>query len=160
MADLQTELFTKVLPKMKLNELKFDDDVGTTQEVQVQTEKPTTNQSEIIWRYIRDNPGCSAGEITGVDDKNNVATRIRQLVKRGIVRQDRSVFPMTNYVVGDVYKTIDVNTRVERMNAARKNKKKLSSAPVAKPKSINILDTMSVVEARALYDQLKKIFGG
>ena len=165
MADLQTELFTKVLPKMKLNELKFDDDVETTAEVKVETDKPTKNQTELIWRYIRDNPGCSARDITCVDDYKNVATRINQLVKRGAVRQDKTTYPIGNYVIGDTYKVIDKETRIKMMRAARGMKKaKGNTKEVAKKvttkSSSNILDGLSVVEARALYDQLKKIFGG
>jgi hypothetical protein len=44
----------------------------------------------------------------------------------------------------------------------KKNKVGRPLKVIKKPQEAkaNILDTMSVVEARALYDQLKKIFGG
>jgi predicted transcriptional regulator len=175
MADLQTEIFRKVLPKMKLNELKFDDDINATVEVTV--EEDTTNQTEIIWRFIRDNPGCAARDVAAnkaIPDYKNVATRINQLVKRGLVTQDKEAFPIKNYVVGDEYPKCSQEDKLKKMRAARqknlaspsktkkKNKVGRPLKVIKKPQEAkaNILDTMSVVEARALYDQLKKIFGG
>lgn len=171
MADLQTEIFKKVLPKMRLNQLTFDDDVNT-QEVHIEVEQPTTNQTELIWRFIRDNPGSTASEVARsniISDSGNVATRITQLVKRGIVRQDKTVHPAKNYTTTVGYKSISMEERIQRMNAARKDgtkkpKKikvvKRKVAPQVQASQGNILDTMSVVQARALYDQLKQIFGG
>jgi hypothetical protein len=178
MADLQTEIFRKVLPQMRLNELKFDDDVGTTTEIKVETEKETTNQTELLWRYIRDNPGSSASDVTkakGITDYKNVATRINQLAKRGVLRQDASEHPIKNYVVDATYPRISKDEKLARMNDARakllakrargegKPKKvKKMGRPVGsgKPTPNSIINSMSVLEARALYDQLKQIFGG
>jgi hypothetical protein len=178
MADLQTEIFRKVLPQMRLNELKFDDDVGTTTEIKVETEKETTNQTELLWRYIRDNPGSSASDVTnakGITDYKNVATRINQLAKRGVLRQDTSDHPIKNYVVDKFYPRISKDEKLARMNAARatlldkrargegKPKKvKKMGRPIGsgKPTPNSIIKAMSVLEARELYDQLKQIFGG
>ena len=112
MADLQTEIFRKVLPQMRLNELKFDDDVGTTTEIKVETEKATTNQTELLWRYIRDNPGSSASDVTkakGITDYKNVATRINQLAKRGVLRQDTNEHPIKNYAQVNLHQIASSN---------------------------------------------------
>ena len=75
---------------------------------------------------------------------------------------------MKNYVVDDKYPRITLEERLQRMQAARGTKpkkikkvKRVVQPSVPTPKqSGNILDTMSVMQARELYDQLKKIFGG
>lgn len=172
MADLQTEIFRKVLPKMQqLNNLTFDDDVGTTTEVKVTTEDTKISQTELLWQYIKNNPGSTAPEMMKaqvIDDYKNTATRVNQLAKRGLLRQDINSHPIKNYVVDDKYPRVTLEERLQRMQAAKGNKakkvkkvKRVVQPSVTTPKqSGNILDTMSVIQARELYDQLKKIFGG
>lgn len=178
MSDLQTEIFTKVLPKMKLNELKFDDDVGAT--VEVVTEEPSNNVTERIWRFIRDNPGCTSGDIAKhePDNAGGVSTRINQLKLKGYVR-GTDEYPMRLYAEKQ-YAGTSKEDKVARMNAARiaklenlkkkpaKAKKKRGrptkesmQQPVqAKPSRVVDLNNLSIVEARKLYDELKQIFGG
>jgi hypothetical protein len=178
MSDLQTEIFTKVLPKMKLNELKFDDDVGATVEIEV--EQPTKNVTERIWRFIRDNPGCTSGDIGKSDPDNagGISTRINQLKMKGFVR-GTDEYPMRLYVEKQ-YTGTSKEDKVARMNAARaaklgnlknkppKVKKKMGrptkesmQQPVqTKPSRVVDLNNLSIVEARKLYDELKQIFGG
>jgi hypothetical protein len=178
MSDLQTEIFTKVLPKMKLNELKFDDDVDATVEVEV--EQPSKNVTERIWRFIRDNPGCTSGDIAKnePDNAGGVSTRINQLKIKGFVR-GTDEYPMRLYIEKQ-YTGTSKEDKVARMNAARaaklgnlKNKppkvKKKMGRPTkqvmqqpaqAKPSRVVDLNNLSIVEARKLYDELKQIFGG
>jgi hypothetical protein len=178
MSDLQTEIFTKVLPKMKLNELKFDDDADAT--VEVQAEQPTNNVTERIWRFIRDNPGCTSGDInkSEPDNAGGVSTRIAQLKLKGYVR-GTDEYPMKLYVAKQ-YTGTSAEDKIARMNAARaaklenlnnksaKTKKKRGrptkesmQQPVqAKPSRVVDLNNLSIVEARKLYDELKQIFGG
>ena len=178
MSDLQTEIFTKVLPKMKLNELKFDDDADAT--VEVQAEQPTKNVTERIWRFIRDNPGCTSGDInkSEPDNAGGVSTRIAQLKLKGYVR-GTDEYPMKLYVTKQ-YTGTSAEDKIARMNAARaaklenlKNKppkvKKKMGRPAkatlqqpaqAKPSRVVDLNNLSIVEARKLYDELKQIFGG
>lgn len=172
MADLQTEIFRKVLPKMQqLNNLTFDDDVGTTTEVKVTTEPVKVSQTEQLWQYIKDNPGSTAPEMfkaKAIADYKNIATRVNQLAKRGLLRQDINSHPMKNYVVDETYPRVTLEDRLQRMQNARGTKpkkikkvKRVVQPVVETPKTpVNILDTMSVMQARELYDQLKKIFGG
>jgi len=172
MADLQTEIFRKVLPKMQqLNNLTFDDDVGTTTEVKVTTEDTKISQTELLWQYIKDNPGSTAPgmfKARVIDDYKNIATRVNQLAKRGLLRQDINSHPMKNYVVDETYPRVTLEDRLQRMQNARGTKpkkikkvKRVVQPVVETPKTpVNILDTMSVMQARELYDQLKKIFGG
>jgi len=62
MASLQDEL-TKVLPQMKLDNLKFDDDVSVSPDAvqpEVDNQVPITQQ---IWRVIKDIPGVTTKEL-------------------------------------------------------------------------------------------------
>ncbi len=179
MSDLQTEIFTKVLPKMKLNELKaYDDDGEAT--VEVAAEEPTNNVTERIWRFIRDNPGCTSGDVTKHEPNNagGVYTRINQLRLKGYIRSTDE-YPMRLYVVKP-YTGTTKEEQVARMNAARtaklenlknkppKPKKKMGRPTKAamqqpvqtKPSRVVDLNNLSIVEARKLYDELKQIFGG
>lgn len=179
MSDLQTEIFTKVLPKMKLNELKaYDDDGEAT--VEVAAEAPTDNVTERIWRFIRDNPGCTSGDINkhAPHTAGGISTRINQLRVKGYIRSTDD-YPMKLYVA-KLYTGTTKEEQVARMNAARtvkleglknkppKAKKKMgrptkaaTQQPVqTKPSRVVDLNNLSIVEARKLYDELKQIFGG
>lgn len=178
MSDLQTEIFTKVLPKMKtLNELKFDDDVGAT--VEVATEPDAANVTDAIWRYVRDNPGCTSADIgRNVDGLNGgVSTRINQLKSKGYVRATDD-WPMKLYVAKE-YAPLTKEQRTANMMAAREKwleaarskpkvkkvrgrpRKEVKAAPAPTPKPSRVVDlnNLSIVEARKLYDELKQIFG-
>lgn len=186
MPDLQTEIFTKVVPKMRLNDLNFDDDANAT--VEVVNEQAAANVTEAVWRYVRDNPGCTSAEIgRNVDGLNGgVTTRIAQLKKKGYIRATDD-WPMKLYV-DKPYAPLPKEARIENMMKAREkwletkaNKPKIkkvrgrprkeatahkapnsSSWSGPKPKESRVVDlnNMSIVEARKLYDELKQIFGG
>jgi hypothetical protein len=186
MADLQTEIFTKVLPKMQsLTNLNFDDDANAEATTQVETAQPVLSITERIWRFIAANPNCTAKDITAVvkDDKG-VATRINQLRSRGFVVTNYAEFPH-RHSVGKPYQSTTKEERTARMMEARavweknmlerrdtKPKKKMGrpvgstktraveAAPVARPTRVVDLNNLSIVEARKLYDELKQIFGG
>ena len=177
MPDLQTEIFTKVVPKMRLNDLKFDDDANTT--VEVVDEQAAANVTEAVWRYVRDNPGCTSAEIgRNVDGLNGgVTTRIAQLKKKGYIRATDD-WPMKLYV-DKPYAPLPREVRIENMMKAREKwletkankpkvkkvrgrpRKEVKAAPASTPKPSRVVDlnNLSIVEARKLYDELKQIFG-
>lgn len=188
MSDLQTEIFTKVLPQMqKLNQLKFDDDAEATVEVvdTAQEDGAEGSVTQIVWNYIRDNPGCTSRDITAsMGGRSGISTRINQLRARGFINTTFDVFPHTHTVTSDEYRAITKQEKKELLFAGRakwaqglKDAKKKKRgrpakaaeakpakpvepvAPAPKPSRVVDLNNLSIVEARKLYDELKQIFG-
>jgi hypothetical protein len=157
MPDLKSEL-------KKLEALRFDDEGTTTQEVTMQ-EPQTIGVSETVFNVIRDNPGCNRNRLVALSDtagvsKNSSSSLINQFVKRGLVRTVESASGLTYFAVGQIY--------VRGYIKSNKKAAKVATPKAAKPapqqqqdSSVqDLLNTMSIVKARALYDELKKIFGG
>jgi len=185
MADLQTEIFTKVLPKMQqLNNLTFDDDpdTGPNHTVEVVSETSTTNMTALVWEFVSKHPRCSVKEIAAhLGNDKGVSTRVNQLRDRGFITTDYSEFPQRHSVTDKLYAVPTREEQTARMVAARavwlKNVKQrqkkakakakveptkavAAPAPDTKPTRVVDLNNLSIVEARKLYDELKQIFGG
>ena len=163
MPDLRTEL-------MKLENLKFDDDAQpNTQEVLVTTAiDPTASMMEQIWQYVHQNPNSTYTQVMkGIGEgQSDVSTRLTQMYYAGKLGRSETS-PYQWFAVHDTY---------ERKSSKPYKKRKVKSAkpvakvgkpvPAAQPKSLtkydvnDLLSTMSIVEARALYDRLKELFGG
>lgn len=187
MPDIQTEIFTKVLPKMKLNDLKFDDDVGTEQEVVVEPVDKSANLMKAVWETIHANPGITAREISdqlaaqGISF-NGVSTRLKQLLDaKKLMRNTNASGVYSWFSVGDTYQSMSKvdslkkATAVRQAKANRKAKAKAKAEkkvkPVVEPTPVTVttlpspqsvdemLSNLSIVQARAMYDALKKIFG-
>ena len=157
-----------------LNNLTFDDNAQPADVVVVEAPTQIANMTELVWNYVRDNPGATAGEVKrGLGGHIDVSTRLVQLRHRGYIKTDMSGFPHRHSVDNPFVSTHE--DRTERLLAARKkwlaeNKKKKKakqlakvkeqSAPAPAPKANVDLQFMSVLEARKLYDELKQIFGG
>jgi hypothetical protein len=172
MPDLKSEL-------MKLNNLKFDD----SDEVDDQQPRPPARKvslAERLWYTLRDNPAVNVrqlAEISGVTNQEaaNAANKffVRQLATRTIVD---GVWAYSTCV--DAYPVVDRVTAVQVMLMARKEKtyqakpkrtqQRKCEPEIPAPKVAtyidqsvdDILNTMPIAKARALYDALKKIFGG
>jgi hypothetical protein len=86
---------------------------------------------------------------------------LAQFVQRGLVRTVDSVSGPTYFSIGQKYKPGYIK---QVKKAAKVAIPKATTAPVAATKQDTsvqeLLNTMSIVNARALYDELKKIFGG
>lgn len=175
MPDLKSEM-SKVLDA-------WEHDDQQTQEKQVkntlpQIFKPTNNVTQETFNYVRDNPNSTSAEIRKAlvargFNAGSVGSLITQFVKQEQFTKDHN----------DRYRTI-VNaytplksTKKYRATGARtskivqiKSKPKsagiaalhVDTTPKVKPSwdVDTVLDTMSIVQARTLYDALKKIFGG
>lgn len=186
MPDLQTEIFKKVLPNM--NNLKFDDP-GEEQEVIVETAPQTTNITKSLWEYIKAHPNQTLAPIVKAFpnlERTGISTRLTQMRKRGNLIATPSNQGFLYSVSSDTYSALSNAEAIEKANEARRAKlkqreirakikaakskamKPTAPAPkaVARPEVTprtsvaSLLDTMSIVQARELYDQLKKIFGG
>lgn len=181
MPDIQTEIFTKVLPKMQLNNLNFDDDVGTQQTVTVETSDKSLSVMQQIWEFVHVNPGLTAGQISKQMDgqtHTGISTRLNQLLKANkLMRTKKPDESYRWFSIGDTYPRMDksaslalaVKARQEKMarKAKAKAKKvaKAAAPQAAAPAPTNtwdvdaMLSRMSITQARGMYDALKKIFG-
>ena len=150
---------------MKLDNLKFDDDVTTTPDgvqVQVTEQVPITQQ---IWRVIKDRPGVTTKELEALmpEHGNNVSTRLTQMLKgKKLARKETFPTGYAWYAIGDTY---PLYRGAGRPKGAKAKVKKVTyhAAPTkeaTKPAASLSVETMNVAQARALYLELHKIFGG
>ena len=178
MPDLKSEM-SKVLDA-------WEQDTQQTQEKQVQNTspqlfKPTNNVSRETFNYIRDNPNKNSGEIRTTLTKRgfnagSVGSLITQFLKQGQVSKDAN--GRYNTIVPEytpLKSTKQFRSEGKRVNKIVQIKGKPKSAGIAAlhvdtttqtsfsvtPWTTDgIISKLSVIQARVLYDELKKIFGG
>lgn len=186
MPDLQTEIFKKVLPNM--NNLKFDDMPDDEPEIVVATTPQKTNVTKAIWEYVKLHPHVPLGTINKAFPglgKTGVATRLSQMKNRGNIVATPSASGYRYSVASDTYKALTKEESLKKAAEAYKKHQQAKQAKAAKaeakaakvilvkqPASVAppeiparkstaaLLDTLSIVQARELYDELRKIFGG
>jgi len=175
MPDLKSEM-SKVL-----NE--WEQDAQQTQEKQVpkQIFTPTNNVTQETFIYVRDNPNktssevCDALEVRGFK-RSSVGSLLTQFVKQNQMTRDHNSRLRTSvpkYV--PLKSTRQFKAEGKRTNKIVQIKSKQPSAGIAALKvdttpvrlsvswarrETEIINSLSVMQARALYDSLKKIFGG
>lgn len=177
MPDLRSEL-------MKLENLTFDDDVADAPSP-ITTDK--INVSKEIWGAIKATPNISSIQIANAvsnGDMTGISTRLKQMLDRGILSRSRSDSGMYVYqAVGDAYPTFNRQEALAKAHAARLEKKtkrdkqrqynakykaKLKAeAPAipatslsSSPNAEQLVNSMSVGMAKAVYLELKKVFEG
>jgi predicted phage tail protein len=173
MPDLKSQLAEV---KHKLATMAFDDS-GEATETQPEASAENRNISRTLWLYIKDHPGVTgadAGQGAGID-RTSASSLTSQMFAKGVLTRtkpdDGGAYRYT--VVDPNYTPLTSRQALERAVAAKQaNKnKKLKAKPkaaVAAPTPTappdltvhDLLNTMSITKARALYDELKKIFGG
>jgi predicted transcriptional regulator len=171
MPDLKSQLQEV---KHKLATMAFDDSGEATDATEAPT--PIANQTRTLWLAIKDHPSVTAAEAAqwaGMD-RSSASTLTSQMFIKGILtRTKASDDSAYRYSVADPnYVPMSKQQAIERAAAAKlaiKSKKaKKTKAAVAAPTPAappdltvhDLLNTMSITKARALYDELKKIFGG
>ena len=169
MPDLKSEL-------KKLEALKFDDDGDTTVITLQPKALPNDKQDGVSKRFfniIRDNPGCDRSRLLakalsagiGMSSSSSLLT---QFTRRGLLRTVGDPSGFTYYCVGTQYTPGYIKqAKKPGKVAAPKAAKPTKTENVPLPANVRftatipeLLDTMSVVQAREMYDALKKIFGG
>jgi hypothetical protein len=149
MPDLQTEIFTKVLPS--LNNLKFDDPDQPEEPTMTTTAIPLTRQ---VFEYIKTNPK-SRGKVV-LDffqaagfKRPVIAATVTALIKsKRLVRQGGKLTVLQqNYDVERVAKVTD-----------KKPKPAKITTPAFNPTAM--LEGLTIMQGRELYDRLKAIYGG
>lgn len=158
MPDLKSEL-------MKLDNLKFDDDVQTEEQAVTAT---STSLMATIWQYVHTHPNCTYLEVMkGIGaGQSDVSTRLTQMYHADKLDRDDSVVPYKWFTTSDSYERKLPKQYKKRKAKAKPVVKVTPKLPAAVPKSptkydVNdLLSTMSIIEARAMYDRLKELFGG
>jgi hypothetical protein len=159
MPDLKTEL-------QKLADLKFDDDGDTTNVITLPpavARPDTLGVSETFFNIIRDNPGLTRAALVALARKAGIkdassSSLVVQFVRRGLVRAQKSGSVFSYFTVGNKY--------ISGYIPKNKPVAKVTPKPAPLPDNVKftasvpqLLDTLSIVQARELYDALKKIFG-
>ena len=153
MPDLQTEIFTKVLPN--LNNLTFDDpDQPEEIYMPVVSTEPIALTRQ-VFDYIRTNPKCAGKEVLNhFDDAGH---------KRPVVAATVTALINTKRVerVGGKLSTLrndyERPKKVAKVTAP-KEKTDTVTTPVFDANSI--LEGLTILQGRTLYDRLKEIYGG
>jgi predicted transcriptional regulator len=167
MGTLQSEL-----SKVNLDSLQFDDDPSAPTAVAVVTASSDLSQAQQYWEWIRQNPERTAREVADAFGKPqlHVATVITKLWQRGLLsRREHEAGRSYRYTVCvAAYPRVTTAQRVASMlaaRAARSKRKEKAAAPapaaaVAAPVSIDAyVDSLTIAQARQLFDRLSKMFG-
>jgi hypothetical protein len=173
MPDLKSQLAEV---KHKLATMAFDDG-GEATETQPEASAENRNVSRTLWLYIKDHPGITgaeAGEGAGID-RTSASSLTSQMFAKGVLTRtkpdDGGAYRYT--VVDPNYTPLTSRQALERAAAAKlaikskklkaKTKAAVAAPTPAAPQDVSVqelLNTMPIAKARALYDELKKIFGG
>ncbi len=156
---------------MQLNNLTFDDDVGTTTAApEMVLIEGKVNVTQTIWAYVKSKTGVTTKEIeAGLPQyASGVSTRLNQLLASGkVIRNEDSDFVRKWYAVGDVYPLVYGKGRPKA--APKKKVKKVRShtyhkkiAPVVKrDPAFNVnafIENLTILQAKELRDKLNQFF--
>jgi hypothetical protein len=135
----------------------------------------TNNVTRVTFNYVRDNPGKTRVEAAKALEKQgykpgSVSSLIGQMIKQGLIRESAQLL----YVTTNEYAPLKGSKVVKALAAKpQEQQRKIvtitrKAAPEAEPTPqsngswnvTNQLNSMSIVQARLMYDALRKIFGG
>lgn len=143
----------------------------------------TNNVTRVTFDYVRDNPGKTRKEVNVALEargykSSSVTSLLGQMVKQGMVRESTGLL----YVTTGEYAPLKSSKKMRAMqakNQAIPERKKvvlvnkrtgevIGAAPKVVPdpqidslwNPATLLNTMSIRQARILYDELRNIFGG
>jgi hypothetical protein len=164
MPDLKSEL-------KKLEALRFDDDGETQPEITTHDialparvdEKFTNGVSAALFNVVRDNAGSNRSRLIAMADAAGIArasssSLITQFTQRGLIRATSTPNGIAYFPVAEEY--VKGYVRREKKADTVAPPRALAVAPNQDTSVQDLLNTMSIVKARALYDELRKIFGG
>ena len=141
----------------------------------------TNNVCRSTFEYIRDNPGKTRKEVCNTllargYKASSTTTLIGQMIKQSHVRESNGLL----YAINTEYKTLKGSKAWAKLQGAAQPRKKITlvntrtgevinprpvPAPVALPvekpwEPKDVIDKLTVRQALAVYDELRKIFGG
>ena len=140
----------------------------------------TNNVTRITFEYIRDNPGKTRKEVcNALFEKgfkhSSTTTLIGQMIKQYHARESQGLLYATSdhYVPlkgAKAWANLQASAQRKHVTLVSKSTGKVLNprpAPVKETPQINsawdaetLLNNLSIKQARALYDELRKIFGG
>ena len=145
------------------------------------TDKPyftvTNNVTRVTFDYVRDNPGKTRKEVAIALEKqgfkpSSVTSLLGQMVKQGLFRESNELLYVTTGEYTPLKSSKKMKAVAEKQQAPQRKVVTITrrAAPEAEPTpapQINaawdaetLLNNLSIKQARALYDELRKIFGG
>jgi hypothetical protein len=143
------------------------------------TDKPyftvTNNVTRVTFDYVRDNPGKTRKEVAVALEKqgfkpSSVTSLLGQMVKQGLFRESNELLYVTTGEYTPLKSSKKMKAVAEKPQAPQRKVVTITrrAAPEAEPApQINaawdaetLLNNLSIKQARALYDELRKIFGG
>jgi hypothetical protein len=138
----------------------------------------TNNVTRITFDYVRDNPGKTRKEVATALEKqgykpSSVTSLLGQMVKQGMMRESAHLL----YAMTNEYAPLKSSKKVKEMAAKPKEQQRkvvklvntrtgevLNPTPAPQINAAwdaeTLLNNLSIKQARALYDELRKIFGG
>jgi hypothetical protein len=134
----------------------------------------TNNVTRVTFEYVRDNPGKNRVEVAKALEKQgykpgSVSSLLGQMIKQGMLRESAQLL----YARQDEYTPIKGSKVMKALAAkpqeqqrkivtiTRRAAPEVAPTPVAKEWNVtDQLNSMSIVQARLMYDALRKIFGG
>jgi hypothetical protein len=167
MPDMQTAL-NKVLNSWNQSESNQMQTPTSDRTSHLAKFKPTNNVTRATFDYIKANPDTTSAEATKAlvakgFNSGSISSIITQLVAHGQVRRDaeRKLFvAVGEYVPLKRHIKMPKGKRIPApLKEVKEAKAPKQVAPPA-PKQTDLLSTLNIKDARALYDELKKIFGG
>jgi len=163
MPDIKTALSTA------LSEWEQDDKQQEKQMKQQPFFSVTNNVTRATFDYVKNNPASSSGEVSRALEQrgykpSSIGSLLTQFIKKGLCTRDaqnRYSVAVPEYVPMKASK--HVKQVIQKAKATRgEGIAALSAQPTQRLvwDVETVLNTMSIVQARAMYDALKKIFGG
>jgi hypothetical protein len=172
MPDLKSEL-SKVL-----NEWNPSETTTMTQPTAPVYFSVTNNVTRVTFEYVRDNPGKTRIEVAKALEAQgfkpgSVSSLLGQMIKQGMMRESAHLL----YATTNEYTPLKGSKAMKALAAKPQEQqrkvvklvnpntgKALNSQPTPQINSAwdaeTLLNNLSIKQARALYDELRKIFGG
>jgi hypothetical protein len=140
----------------------------------------TNNVTRVTFDYVRDNPGKTRKEVATALEKqgfkpSSVTSLLGQMVKQGLFRESANLLYVTTGEYTPLKSSKKMKAVAEKPQAPQRKVVTITRRAVPVPEAVpvpvptnakfsatipQLLDTLSVVQARELYDELRKIFGG
>jgi hypothetical protein len=143
------------------------------------TDKPyftvTNNVTRVTFDYVRDNPGKTRKEVAVALEargykSSSVTSLLGQMVKQGLFRESANLLYVTTGEYTPLKSSKKMRALEEKPQAPQRKIVNITrrAAPEVAPTPhidsmldpVMLLNNMSIRQARALYDELRKIFGG
>lgn len=131
----------------------------------------TNNVTRETFNHVRDNPGQPRSHAVQALEKRgflpkSTTSLLSQMVRQDLIREVQGLL----YVQAPEYRPLKAKAKAQEVVAEKPVEKKAAPVAEAKPEpapQINaawdadtLLNNLSIKQARALYDELRKIFGG